>query len=128
MDSFSTLGLATDCLQFVDLGSRLFSKGRELYKSADGSLTANKELEVITNDLTKVCETLMRPENQSTLMGPSEFEAALMTLIKSCKELGDEFLRLLRNLKVRGRCKKRMTLSEAVRIVCKEKKIRNYEQ
>ena len=112
----------------MEFGTRLLSKSRELYISADGSLTANRELEIITNDLTKICEGLVDPDSTIKLKKPSGAEVALTTLSKSCKDLGDEFLGLLQDLKVRGRHKKWTTLYQAVRTVYKEKKIGLYEE
>jgi hypothetical protein len=41
MDPLTALSVAACVVQFVDYGTKLLSKGRELYKSADGALWEN---------------------------------------------------------------------------------------
>jgi len=45
MDPLTALSVAAAVVQFVDYGTRIVAKGTNLYKSADGALTENIELE-----------------------------------------------------------------------------------
>ena len=45
MDLLAALSVAAAIIQFVDYSTKVVSKGRELYKSIDGTLSENIELE-----------------------------------------------------------------------------------
>lgn len=128
MDPFSALGLASNIIQLVDFGSRLVSKGQELYQSADGSSKVNSDLEAITSDLNSVCTSLLRPERYVNKNTASDPELALLSLCTSCTELGSELLGLLQALKVKGRKTRYNTARQALRSICKESKILAYEK
>ena len=128
MDPFSALGLASNVIQFVDFGSRLLSKSQELYKSADGVTNVNRDLETITKDLTRVCSSLIQPEQYINKEQASDPEIALIPLCRSCKELGDELLLVLQTLKVKGRHQKWNTVRQALRTAWKESRILSYER
>jgi hypothetical protein len=46
-DPVAALGLAANIFQFVEQGCKLVSKGKQLYKSADGALKENVDIEII---------------------------------------------------------------------------------
>ncbi len=48
IDPIIVLGIASNDVQFVDFGIKIVSKGREVYKSADGKLAENVDLEAVT--------------------------------------------------------------------------------
>jgi hypothetical protein len=54
MDPLSALSLAGTVIQFVDFGSKLISQGYELYKSTNGQLAADEELQLVISDLRDV--------------------------------------------------------------------------
>jgi hypothetical protein len=54
LDPFTTLSLVGNLIQFIDFSSKLVTKGREIYRSADGALRENLEVEVVTADFSKV--------------------------------------------------------------------------
>jgi hypothetical protein len=71
MDPLSTLSLAGNVIQFVDFGSKLISQGYELYKSSNGQLAVDEELELVTSDLRDVIlriqgATVITPLHPST--------------------------------------------------------------
>jgi hypothetical protein len=48
--------------QFVDFGSRLVSRNQELYRSANGSLSVDEELDPVTQTLLKIVVKLQRSQ------------------------------------------------------------------
>ena len=58
MDPLSALSVAAAVVQFVDYSSRMVSKSREIYKSADGALAENIDLEVASKCLQRLTEPL----------------------------------------------------------------------
>jgi hypothetical protein len=70
MDPLSALSLAGTVIQFVDFGSKLISQGYELYKSTNGQLAVDEELELVTSDLRDVILRIQRV-NVITPLHPS---------------------------------------------------------
>jgi hypothetical protein len=107
LDPLSALSLASSIVQFVDFGIKLVSDGYELYER--GSLKINDELERATRDLTQLAEDLATsPQTVSEQPGtrirlPSKHERSLQQLAETCKELSDQLLSVLEDLKPRER-------------------------
>ena len=51
MEALTALSVASSVIQFVDFGCKLLSQSRQLYKSAEGILTENVDIEILTQDL-----------------------------------------------------------------------------
>ena len=127
MDPFSALSLAANVIQFVDFGSKVFSRARELHESLDGAVSINNNFECITKDLEEICAALTAPESY-ICEGASAPEVALVPLARSCQELGKEFLSVLQTLKLNCKNKKWESILQALKSVWKEKEIRNYKE
>ena len=112
LDPFSALGLAGNVVQFVDFGTKLFSEAAELYRSVDGTLQVNAQLEAITEDLSSISNEL---GNASSYEGQplSADVKNLMNLALSCKDLADELLLVLTKLKVSSNHKKWKSIRQA---------------
>lgn len=126
MDPFSALSLVTNVVQLIDFGTRVVSASFELY-SPDGT-SANKELETIINDLTKICAGLEQRNDQKDAQIPSKSEQDLIQLSLSCKKLGEELLSILHKLKVSGPHRKWQSFRQALKAVWKEKEIARYKE
>ena len=75
MEALAALSLAAAVVQFVDFGSRLVSKGQQLYRS--GTLVENMEIEEATKRLRVLVEPLQ------ALQG----EDAIVVICKTCKHV-----------------------------------------
>jgi phosphate uptake regulator len=51
MEPLTALSLAGNVIQFIDFSSKLFSQGCELYKSTEGRLAVDDEIQLITAEL-----------------------------------------------------------------------------
>ncbi|CAI6238481.1 unnamed protein product [Periconia digitata] len=108
VDPFSALSLAGNVVQFLDFSQKLLSKGREIYKSAEGAPTTHVELEVIYNDLWDVSNKLAAraPPSPSsstdTLISfqPSIVDDQIWQLATSCQSVAQELLSIVRQMKV----------------------------
>jgi hypothetical protein len=58
----TALSLAGTIAQFVEFRSKLVSRSQELYSSANGSLSVNEELNLVTETLLKLLAKLRRPK------------------------------------------------------------------
>jgi hypothetical protein len=100
LDPLSALSVAASVVQFVDFGTQILSKGKKLYKSVDGALPENIELEaaaVRLQSLTVPIKSSLRSASQSFL---SETEQALEDICKGCVDVSDELVPLLELLKL----------------------------
>lgn len=114
MEAIGSLGLAANVLQFIDFTSRLVANSSELYKSNDGLLDENRQIEIVTNDLVllnaKIKEAAVSASNE-----------ALRQLSESCKATADELITALNKLRIDGNHSKRKTIRKAVHAAwCKE--------
>ena len=125
LDPLSALGLASNVIQFVEFGCKLVSGAVEIYEARDGTLAANSELGYIIEDLRDMSVSL-GPGSQHQVSGLSKDETKLQELAISCKELADEFLLVLENLKVQGRHKRWKSALQATRSAWNKRQIRNY--
>ena len=85
LESIAALNLAGNIIQFIDFGCRLFSKSRELYKSSDGVLAEDVELEIIANSLKTLSKGLTDGSPQAHLLTADH--ANLVLLAESCKSV-----------------------------------------
>ncbi|KAH7113285.1 hypothetical protein B0J11DRAFT_497589, partial [Dendryphion nanum] len=97
-DPFTALGAAGNIVQFLDFGSKLFSKGKEIYKSVDGSAASNIELELIYRDLCHLSKSLAAhsPTGTQGTTGRDTLEQLLV----SCQDLAQELLTIVEGLKI----------------------------
>ena len=127
MDPLSIIGLAGNILQFLDMGGKLVSGALELYNANDGSTSSNRALEETSLDLYRLCKRL--EQRAETFHGHmrTESEAALLPLVESCSTLGVELVKLLEDLKVKGRHRSWKSAFKVVETAWKAKDIRRYE-
>jgi N-terminal domain on NACHT_NTPase and P-loop NTPases len=124
MDPLTCLSLASAIVQFVDFGTKLISESREIYQSTRGLTKENNELENITADLSQLTSnlypyTLAKKVDKT----PSPEELALHDIAKTCKEVADELLAVLEDLKVKGEHEKWESFKQAFRTVVRREKI-----
>ena len=101
VDPLTALSVAGTIVQFVDFGTKLISRSKELYRSVDRALGVNKELEKIVEDLSKLLVKLQQPVRlKNTSSGNDRDEDALESLCTACRNVADETLKRLEGLKV----------------------------
>lgn len=100
LDPLSALSVAASVVQFLDFSSKIVSKGVQAYKSSDGALIDNAEIEEATQrlaQLSKTLETSMVPGQGGVL---SDTDQQLATICKSCVSVSSELIIYLEKLKV----------------------------
>lgn len=119
LDPITAIGLASSIATFVDLASRLVVTTSELSRSADGVLSAHRELETVashTRELSKKLRT-DRPQNQS-----------IQDLAQMQNRAATELLSLLQDLKVRDRRRCFDVVLPAVRSIRKGPRIKSIQE
>ena len=109
LDPLNALGLASNIIQFVDFGVKLFSTSKQIYRS--GSSTQNLDIDTITQDLEKLSGGLV-PGGQSS-SDPSI--KGLQDLAEKCQTIARELIDTLQGLGPQQRNQKWESFKAALR-------------
>jgi RecA-family ATPase len=129
MDPLSALSLAGNVLQFIDFGTKLFSKAGELYKSTVGSLAANDQLELVTADLRALVSKLRQPlsseETQvETVQEDKETWSSFNRVCDEAADVADEIILRLGKLRLQdGKFRRLRSILQAVETLWSEREI-----
>ena len=118
MEAIAGIALASNILQFVQLGLSVVSKGHAFKRSSDGALKKHKDLNVIVDDLDKV---LLQLEVDT--------DDGLAPLRERCKLVGGELKAMLRKT-VAGSTKGQLFSSyrKAIVAVWNEREVRELQE
>ena len=97
-ESLAALSLASNIVQFIDFGCRLFSKSRELY--IEGFVTESVQIETISETVGRFASGLIVSSTRKDLL--SKDEADLLALAEVCKQIAKDFEVLLLQIRVNG--------------------------
>lgn len=126
MEALSAISLASNIVQFLEFGLRVLSKGNKIYRSVDGALDENLDLEVVTSHLlvmqTKLKSTLLSSTHTQLV---SDDVKAFNALSESCSALAEKLLERLTRVKVQGRFRRWKSLRQALKIVWSKQDIEN---
>ena len=123
MDPLSAISLAANIAQFLDYATKLVSKGHALYKSSEGALAENLDLEAIANSLTDVNSRVVQsycriPGTASSTATTSVLDQqSLKSIAESCDKVAKQLLDILQRLKVQGSHRKWKSVRQAFKSV-----------
>ncbi|EPS38220.1 hypothetical protein H072_8069 [Dactylellina haptotyla CBS 200.50] len=118
VDPLAALGAAAAVLQFLDFTTKLISKGRELYKSADGVLTDHAEQVALYSRLSKLNKALGESINTSAAQKQlSLAEQALLEVSSECMQFADDLAQAIDKLRVTGNRRKWNSFRQALKSV-----------
>jgi hypothetical protein len=124
MDPLSALGVAASVMQFVQFGSSLVSKSRQLY--TQGALLDHVECGRATTRLQELAGKLATHVNELESLGIlSSDSKALQAICARCLELSTDLLSRLSEIKVDEKQKARgwKSFRQALKSVCSKDKI-----
>jgi hypothetical protein len=112
LDPLTALSLAGTVVQFVDFSTKLVTKTYELYKSRNGCLRVNEELEEVTLNLKMLALKLKRP----LVLGDEQDEdaQALEKLCDACVRIADELVERLDRVKIHAKSGSFRSMKEAL--------------
>ena len=110
METLAIIGLVSNIVQFVDFSGKLISKSVQLYRSTEGALAENIDIETTTNHLILLNNKLKGDATTTN-------DGVLESLCKSCGTVADELLAALENVKVQGKQRKWESIRKALRTV-----------
>ena len=129
LEALGALSLASSIVQFVDFTSKLISKGNQFYKSNDGALEENNELQVIANNLGRLSKGLDEAARTYTASGPLNDEGiALQKVAVDCQKIAKDFSTALDELKVLGTQNRWKSFRKAVKLYWSKETIDNMLQ
>jgi hypothetical protein len=121
MEALTAISLVGNIVQFVDFGSKLISKSAQLYRSSEGALAENIDIEMATNDLVLL-------NNQLKTGASTTGDTALERLCKSCNDTADDLLAALDKVKVKGKQQKWKSIRKALQSEWSKGEIGQLEQ
>lgn len=116
-EGIAALGLASNIVQFVDFGCRLFSQSKELYRSSNGLADEAVELENIAQSLSRLSTNLMLEHPFSSQPSSDDIdiqfqptnelekysdETDLTLIATECKKVADELSEAVNQVRVKN--------------------------
>jgi hypothetical protein len=124
LDPITALSVASSVVQFVDFSTKLISKGKEYYRSADGVLTDHAEQAAVSSRLSELSRRLLNSIPVSaTGKKPSPSEEALWEAALECMKFANEFIGAIDELTVTGNHRKWKSFRQALKSVWKKEGI-----
>ena len=103
LEALAALSVASSVVQFVDFGTKLISKGKEFYQSADGVLTDHAEQAAISSRLAELSKRLSDSVSfLTTGKKLSPGEEALLEVVVECMKSANDFTDAIHDLRVTG--------------------------
>ncbi|KAF2145650.1 uncharacterized protein K452DRAFT_211711, partial [Aplosporella prunicola CBS 121167] len=122
MDPLTAIGLASNVVQFITFASDLVSKGRVIYKSADGQLVETLEL----SEITEILQAEIEVDHISTGGRlATKTDKQLEELCNGCRGVSTDLLRAIDALKFNGRHRKWNSFRQALQSIWKEEEIQS---
>jgi hypothetical protein len=124
MDPVSALGIAASVVQFLQFGSSLVSKTRQIY--SQGALSDHVECESATRRLVELTKQITNSLTDLGSLGALSLDSqALQKICEKCVELSNELLSRLADLHVdeTHKARKWKSFRHALKTVCSKEKI-----
>jgi hypothetical protein len=124
LDPLTALSVAGNVVQFVDFTTKLLSKSRKIYNSADGALVENLELESVAGNLMELSSRIsdaFRSKADDVQLAWEDHN--LITLCDNCRSVAEEILGLLAKLRLKGKHGKWDSFRKALKTVGSENEL-----
>ena len=128
LDPFTALSLASGVVQLVEFGANLIEKSYEIYRSTSGSSDEVVKLEQMITQFRALTYNLHTATKASPFDQASQDEQNTITLAMSSQHVADDFLALLKDLKIQASPGKIESVKLAYRIGKKKKQLDNYRK
>ncbi len=129
LDPLTALGLAANVVQFLGFAGSMVMNSAQLYRSANGTLSEDADLTIVTSDLVELNTRLKRSLRRGNdLSAAAEDEKPLEDLISGCVAVAQELLTVLNRLKVQGiRFRTWKAIRKGVRSVLKKHELESVQ-
>ncbi|KAI1377992.1 hypothetical protein F4677DRAFT_414128 [Hypoxylon crocopeplum] len=96
MEAIAAIGLASNVLQFIDVGYKVLSTSKELYGAGNEASRSNKDIEFISQEMKRSSRSLRKGISTPQ---PSDDEKSLLRLAAECERWSSDMIALLDRLK-----------------------------
>ena len=103
------VALVGNLLQFVDMTTKVISKSTQLYRSTNGKLVENLDMEKVAHDLKVLTKKLHQSSNPE--------DPILNELCLSCIAVSEQFSEALAELQIKGKQSRSKTLRKALKTI-----------
>lgn len=121
MDPLSAIGLASSVVQLITFTTDVLSKGREIHKSAAGSLVENVELKTIARTLQSQSRRVALQATERNF--PSGTGNQLVGLCETVRRISQDLIDTIEGLETNGSSSSWKSFYQALRSVWKEQEI-----
>ena len=123
------VSLAGSIISLIDFAVKLVSKGRQYYKSADGSVKEVVDIKVVSDNLGRLSENVIGSTQSFSHSGATAHETqALQTVAENCLEITNEFSAVLAKLGHQDLLSRWKSFRQAVKHVLGKKEIEHMLQ
>ena len=124
LDPLTALSVAGNVVQFVDFTTKLLSKSRKIYNSANGALVENMELEAVARNLMELSSRISEAfRSKADDVQLTWEDRNLQTLCENCGAVAEEILALLGKLKLHSKHGKWDSFRKALKTVGSENEL-----
>lgn len=127
MNPLTGLGLAANILQFIDFTTKIISASVDLYQSGSGAKAEYFEAESFAIHLRELADKMILPETSGHGVFKDEGKA-LKSIATQCREIADELLDVLQDLKVKEPHARWQSFYQALRSEWKQNTIEKLQQ
>ena len=118
MDPIVAMGIAGNVVTFLQFAGSLVSKGHKIYRSADGTLIENADLDAVARNLVLLNNRIADSIQECQFgRGFSRTELELKRVCEACNKAAASLVEALEKLKAPGRRGKWLSLRKAIKSV-----------
>ena len=124
-EALIAVGLASNILQFIDVGSKLVSNVWTIFTSGREGLATLLDVQKVTKDLEQILRDFKIPKDANVCLDSSD--NGLQQLVGSCEHLAIELLESLKKFDLPEKSRKRDNLKAALRLIWKEEELKSLQ-
>jgi hypothetical protein len=103
LDPLTALSVAGNVVQFVDFGTRVLQDAYSLYKGRESGLSADRQIQLLIEDLLKLIAKLRWPEDPNITSSSPQSGEDLQGLCDQCTTVADRMIQRLKSRRVTHR-------------------------
>jgi 6-phosphogluconate dehydrogenase len=117
MDPISALGIAAAAVQFIDFGSKLVSRSKEIYQSSSGFSAEHVDLTETTNKMISLSQNLESTLQNSASQTLEFHESQLLEVCRQCLQISSELITAINKIRTQGGHRKWNSFEQAFKSI-----------
>lgn len=120
LDPFTSIGLASNIIDFLNFSFKLISETKTIYNSASGNIAEHASLSAIAADLRDYCEDL----GESSARGAAKVDPEIGSIASECGDVAEELIGVVTRIQAKREHSKWESFKAAWRAYYHEDEIR----